>query len=106
MPWWRRWQAQRVASLIAEISTATAEQTDGIAQVGDAVTHLEHTTQQNAALVEESAAAAQALRQQAAQLAEVVSVFRLDRDAAEPGGTSYGRAVTGRSASLSLPGAQ
>ena len=99
-------QAQRVASLIAEISTATAEQTDGIAQVGDAVTHLEHTTQQNAALVEESAAAAQALRQQAAQLAEVVSVFRLDQDAAEPGGASYSRAVTGRSASLSLPGAQ
>ena len=75
-------QAQRVASLIAEISTATAEQTDGIAQVGEAVAHLDRSTQQNAALVEQSAAAAQALKQQAAQLAQAVSVFRLGFDAA------------------------
>ncbi|MDD3017160.1 MAG: methyl-accepting chemotaxis protein [Comamonas sp.] len=75
-------QAQRVAGLIAEISTATAEQTDGIAQVGEAVAHLDRSTQQNAALVEESAAAAQTLKQQAAQLAETVSVFRLGFDAA------------------------
>ena len=75
-------QAQRVAGLIAEISTATAEQTDGIAQVGEAVAHLDRSTQQNAALVEQSAAAAQALKQQAAQLAQAVSVFRLGLDAA------------------------
>ena len=75
-------QAQRVASLIAEISTATAEQTDGIAQVGEAVAHLDRSTQQNAALVEQSAAAAQTLKQQAAQLAQAVSVFRLGFDAA------------------------
>ena len=74
-------QAQRVAGLIAEISTATAEQTDGIAQVGEAVAHLDRSTQQNAALVEQSAAAAQALKQQAAQLAQAVSVFRLGFDA-------------------------
>ncbi|WKK91162.1 methyl-accepting chemotaxis protein [Diaphorobacter sp. C33] len=74
-------QAQRVAGLIAEISTATAEQTDGIAQVGNAVTHLDQATQQNAAMVEQSAAAAQTLKQQAAQLAEAVSVFRLAQDA-------------------------
>ena len=74
-------QAQRVAGLIAEISTATAEQTDGIAQVGEAVAHLDRSTQQNAALVEQSAAAAQALKQQAAQLAQAVSVFRLGLDA-------------------------
>ncbi len=76
-------QAQRVASLIAEISTATAEQTDGIAQVGEAVAHLDRSTQQNAALVEQSAAAAQTLKQQAAQLAQVVSVFRLGFEATE-----------------------
>ncbi len=75
-------QAQRVAGLIAEISTATAEQTDGIAQVGEAVAHLDRSTQQNAALVEQSAAAAQTLKQQAAQLAQAVSVFRLGFDAA------------------------
>ena len=70
-------QVQRVAELIAEISTATAEQTEGIAQVGDVVAHLDRATQQNAARVEQSAAAAQALKQQASELAEVVSVFRL-----------------------------
>ncbi|WP_042421729.1 methyl-accepting chemotaxis protein, partial [Comamonas granuli] len=74
-------EAQRVAGLIAEISTATAEQTEGIAQVGDAVAHLDRATQQNAAMVEQSAAAAQTLKQQAAELAEAVSVFRLALDA-------------------------
>lgn len=74
-------QAQRVAGLIAEISSATAEQTQGIAQVGDAVSHLERSTQQNAAMVEQSAAAAQTLKQQSAQLAAVVKVFRLSDSA-------------------------
>jgi methyl-accepting chemotaxis protein len=69
-------RVQRVTQLIAEISNATAEQSTGIGQVGDAVAQLDQVTQQNAALVEESAAAAESLRQQAAQLAEVVSVFK------------------------------
>ena len=73
-------QAQRVAGLIAQISAATAEQTEGIAQVGSVVTQLDSATQQNAALVEQSAAAAEALQQQAAQLATAVSVFTLDGD--------------------------
>ncbi len=63
--------------LIGEISSATSEQTTGISQVGEAVTQLDQVTQQNAALVEQSAAAADSLRHQAAKLAEVVSVFRL-----------------------------
>jgi methyl-accepting chemotaxis protein len=70
-------QVQRVSQLIGEISSATAEQSTGIGQVGDAVTQLDQVTQQNAALVEESAAAAESLKQQAATLAEVVSVFKL-----------------------------
>ncbi|WP_422689075.1 methyl-accepting chemotaxis protein [Comamonas endophytica] len=70
-------QAQRVAGLIAEISSATAEQTQGIAQVGGAVAHLDQATQQNAAMVEQSATAAHALRHQAAQLAAAVRVFQL-----------------------------
>jgi methyl-accepting chemotaxis protein len=70
-------QAQRVAGLIAQISNATAEQTQGISQVGGAVAHLDQATQQNAAMVEQSAAAAQALRHQAAQLAAAVRVFKL-----------------------------
>jgi len=73
-------QAQRVAGLIAQISAATAEQTEGIAQVGSVVTQLDSATQQNAALVEQSATAAEALQQQAAQLATAVSVFKLDGD--------------------------
>lgn len=70
-------QAQRVAELIAAISDATAEQTHGVAQVGHAVAHLEQATQKNAAMVEQSAAAAQALREQAAEMAAAVRVFRL-----------------------------
>jgi methyl-accepting chemotaxis protein len=69
-------QVQRVTQLIGEISNATTEQSSGISQVGDAVTQLDQVTQQNAALVEESAAAAESLKHQAAQLAELVSVFR------------------------------
>jgi methyl-accepting chemotaxis protein len=70
-------QVKRVNDLIAEISAATLEQTQGIGQVGNAVSQLDQVTQQNAALVEESAAAAESLSQQAAKLVEAVGVFRL-----------------------------
>ena len=67
----------KVNALIAEISTASQEQSRGIVQVGEAVTQLDKMTQQNAALVEESAAAAESLKEQAARLAAVVAQFRL-----------------------------
>ena len=67
----------RVSDLIGEISAASSEQRDGIAQVNQAVNHLDQMTQQNAALVEQSAAAATGLRDQAQRLAEVVSVFNV-----------------------------
>ena len=70
-------QVRRVTDLIAEIGAATAEQTNGIGQVNTAITQLDQATQQNAALVEESAAAADSLRTQAARLAEAVGFFRL-----------------------------
>ena len=70
-------QVQRVSQLIDEISNASAQQASGVGQVGDAITQLDHVTQQNAALVEESAAAAESLRTQARRMAEMVSVFRL-----------------------------
>jgi methyl-accepting chemotaxis protein len=70
-------QVKRVSDLIGEISSAATEQTMGISQVGDAVTQLDQVTQQNAALVEESAAAAESLKHQAAKLVEAVSVFKL-----------------------------
>ena len=70
-------QVQRVGQLIGEISSATVQQSGGIGQIGDAVGALDQTTQQNAALVEQSAAAAESLSQQAARLTQIVSVFQL-----------------------------
>ena len=70
-------QVRRVADLIRDISRAASEQTGGIGQVNDAVARLDESTQQNAALVEESAAAADSLRRQAARLSEAVSVFKV-----------------------------
>mgnify|MGYP000131336184 CR=1 FL=1 len=68
---------QRVSDIIGEITAAAGEQSDGIGQVNVAVTQLDQMTQQNAALVEESAAAAESLKDQARRLAGVVQVFRL-----------------------------
>jgi methyl-accepting chemotaxis protein len=68
-----------VTDIMAEITSASQEQTGGIEQVNSAITQMDHVTQQNAALVEEAAAAASSMQDQAAKLAEVVSVFKLDR---------------------------
>jgi methyl-accepting chemotaxis protein-2 (aspartate sensor receptor) len=68
---------QRVSDIIGEITAASLEQSDGIGQVNNSVTQLDQMTQQNAALVEESTAAAESLKEQAKRLAEVVSVFKL-----------------------------
>jgi methyl-accepting chemotaxis protein len=66
----------RVEQLIAEISRATVEQASGVGLVNDAVNQLDQATQQNAALVEQSAAAADGLRSQASRMAEAVRVFK------------------------------
>ena len=68
---------QRVNDIIGEISHAATEQSRGIGEVNSAVTDLDQVTQQNAALVEQSSAAAEHLRSQATSLSEVVSAFRL-----------------------------
>ena len=68
---------QRVAKIMADISSATREQSAGIEQVGLAVTQMDEMTQQNAALVEQAAAAAESLEEQARNLSQSVSVFRL-----------------------------
>jgi methyl-accepting chemotaxis protein len=70
---------QRVTDIVAEITTASIEQSSGIQQVGEAVGQMDKVTQQNAALVEESAAAAESLQGQAQQLVQVVAVFKLPR---------------------------
>ena len=68
---------QRVADIIGEISAAAAEQSQGIGQVNGSVAQLDQMTQQNAALVEESAAAADSLKSQVQSLTQVVGAFRL-----------------------------
>ncbi|NML14848.1 HAMP domain-containing protein [Azohydromonas sp. G-1-1-14] len=87
---------RRVSDVIGEISAAAAEQSGGIGQVNTAVVELDRMTQQNAALVEESAAAAQSLSEQAVRLSEVVARFRTgraERDA--PGAVALAEPVRG-----------
>ena len=69
---------QRVTGLMGEISAASREQSQGVAQVGEAITQMDYVTQQNAALVEEVSAAAGSLREQANELVKVVATFELD----------------------------
>jgi methyl-accepting chemotaxis protein-1 (serine sensor receptor) len=66
---------QRVTEIVGEISTASAEQSAGVAQVGEAVSQMDQATQMNAALVEQSAAAAESLKQQAQRLLDAVAAF-------------------------------
>ena len=72
----------RVTDIMGEISAASREQSQGVAQVGEAITQMDQSTQQNAALVEESAAAADALQRQARALVDSVAIFQLGNDAA------------------------
>lgn len=73
-----------VAAMMSEIAAASAEQSSGLEQVNSAVLQMDAGTQQNAALVEQAAAAAQALHDRAAHLAQLVSTFRLDSRAGAP----------------------
>ena len=69
---------KRVTDIMSEIAAASAEQSSGIEQVNQAVGQMDEMTQQNAALVEEAAAAAESMNEQASQLAQAVSVFKLN----------------------------
>ena len=71
---------RRVHDIMSEITAASAEQSDGIEQVNQAITQMDTVTQQNAALVEEAAAAAESMQDQAAKLSNLVSVFKLGVD--------------------------
>ena len=75
---------RQVNTVVAEISSASQEQSTGIAEVGTAITHMDQATQQNAALVEEATAAAQSLQQQAHSLADVVAGFKLPQSLESP----------------------
>lgn len=68
---------RRVTDIMGEITTASSEQSDGVAHVGESIGQIDQATQQNAALVEESSAAASTLNDQAQQLVKAVAVFKL-----------------------------
>ncbi|ASU40306.1 methyl-accepting chemotaxis protein [Herbaspirillum sp. meg3] len=79
---------KRVTDVMGEITAASQEQSDGIEQVNQAITQMDQTTQQNAALVEQAAAAAQSLQDQAGRLSQVVSVFKISSADLAGAGTS------------------
>ncbi len=92
---------RRVTDLMGEISAASSEQSTGVSQVGDAITQMDHTTQQNAALVEEMAAAASSLRSQAGDLVQTVAIFKLaDGHTVSPVGFSAAPATSRSMATL------
>jgi methyl-accepting chemotaxis protein len=84
---------QRVTDIVTEISTASAEQSNGIGQVNQAIAQMDDTTQQNAALVEQAAAASESLQQQAALLVSLVGEFRIE---AGPRASGQGHALLSR----------
>ena len=69
---------KRVTDIMAEITAASQEQSSGIEQVNTAIVQMDQVTQQNAALVEEAAAAAESMQEQAKTLAQTVAVFKVD----------------------------
>ncbi|MEG0000364.1 MAG: methyl-accepting chemotaxis protein [Comamonas sp.] len=75
---------RRVTDIVGEISAASSEQSAGVGQVGEAVTNIDHATQQNAALVEQMSAAASSLKSQAQELVRAVSIFKLSASASAP----------------------
>lgn len=86
---------KQVTTIIAEITSSTMEQNAGIIQVSQAVHDMDQTTQQNAAMVEESAAAAESLRELAQQLVNAMAVFKLEQEhqpTAKPYQTQSGKA--------------
>ncbi|RRO04253.1 methyl-accepting chemotaxis protein [Pectobacterium aquaticum] len=92
-----------VSGIMNEISNASEEQSRGIDQIGKAVTELDSTTQQNAALVQESSSAASSLEQQADQLSQLVSVFKLGTESTMQHRSSSGTQLSGRLKPVALP---
>jgi methyl-accepting chemotaxis protein len=80
--------SQMVSDIITEIATAGTQQTRGIEQVNQAITHMDEMTQQNAALVEQAAAASDALSEQAQNMQRLVSFFKVKKSLVKPGVTS------------------
>lgn len=84
----------RVTGIIGDITTASREQTSGIEQVHQAIAQIDQITQQNAALVEQSSAAAEAMQEQAGKLVNAVSLFRVKDAVSTPASRTAGRVTT------------
>jgi methyl-accepting chemotaxis protein len=95
---------KRVSDIMAEISAASKEQSSGIDQVNVAVSQMDKITQQNAALVEQAAAAAKSMEEQTIELSQIVSVFQIGKPAREVTGARGKRAGT-HSAATGKPAA-
>jgi methyl-accepting chemotaxis protein len=96
---------KRVTDIMAEISAASLEQSSGIEQVNTAITQMDDVTQQNAALVEQATAAAESLEEQAVQLVQVVTRFKIEEGAAHSQGAPAERRVHRREALQARPSA-
>ncbi|MDH4425129.1 MAG: methyl-accepting chemotaxis protein [Acidovorax sp.] len=94
---------RRVSDIMGEITAATQEQSQRIGHVSQSVGELEEMTQQNAALVEEGAAAADSLKEQAGRLTQMVHAFRLTRDGGETGGWNASGGATAAPAAMPAP---
>ncbi len=81
---------QRVTDIMSEISAASQEQSAGIEQVNQTITHMDETTQQNAALVEEATAGARSMEEHSVQLTDAGAIFKID---ARQKGQAYTRAA-------------
>ncbi|RYF25658.1 MAG: HAMP domain-containing protein [Comamonadaceae bacterium] len=97
---------RRVSDIMGEITAAAQEQSDRIGNVSHSVGELENMTQQNAALVEESSAAADSLKEQAGRLTRMVGHFRLHRDGAPAGDAAQAGAWQTEGAALQAPAAR
>jgi methyl-accepting chemotaxis protein len=94
---------RRVTDIMGEITAASQEQTSGIEQINQAISQMDEVTQQNAALVEEAAAAAESLQDQAGNLSQVVSVFKLDGMHVATGTAATKAKIPARKREQSLP---
>ena len=94
----------RVTDIVSEISEASSEQSQGLEQINQAIGAMDEVTQQNAALVEQAAAASQSLQEQAVQLAGAVQVFKLDRERELAIDLVSGETIPERAADLLLVG--
>jgi methyl-accepting chemotaxis protein len=97
---------KRVTDLMEEISSATAEQSDGVQQAGEAVTQMDQVTQQNATLVQESASSSNNLRQRAQQLMELMATFQLGDVAQQTARQASDRALPAAASLSSRPSPQ